>query len=131
MTEQLAPTAPTTSEEPETPEKRRIHKPKHYVLAWVTEANCDTDEAGEPISGTGDRCFVEMPLPAGIEGKLNSNKIKRAIKSAVYRDGCKEFGNRNLVILSYTEELRFDFVEETRTILREPIPGEELPQSGE
>lgn len=108
--------------------KRRIvqRKPSTLVLAWATEAECKLDEAGRPIAGTGQRCYVPMRFPPTLDKTQYNNKaaIKAAVRNAVYECGLKEYGNKPLVILSYSEEFEFPFVAEIQTVLRPPKPGE-------
>jgi len=95
----------------------------NFVLGWVTEAECKLDDDGNPVPGTGKRCFVEIPIPPNLEEgqKRNRDGIKRAVKKAVFEHGLKEYGNRELVVISFRDTFSVDFVEETRTVL---LPAE-------
>lgn len=92
------------------------------MIGYITEVNAEVDEHGHPISGTGQRAFVELPLPPTINPNknLSTHAIERAVKAAVYDENLKEYGNRNLVVLSFGDTFRFDFEEVKRTLLRPP-----------
>lgn len=86
--------------------KKKTRKPQKFILGWVTEADCETDpETGKPIAGTGRRCFVELPFPPGLDekGQRDRNAIMRACKKAVFEHHQEEYGNKDLVVLAYTE----------------------------
>lgn len=100
--------------------KPPVRKPSKYRLVWITEIDA------------GDTCYVELPIPPGLEEAQLNNRaaIKAAVRSAVYDKGMKEYGNKKLAVISYTDEFEFAFVEETQVVLRPPKPGEMVNPQG-
>lgn len=101
--------------------KKRVHKPLNYRLAWVQETAPDIGPKGEEIPGR--PCLVLMDLPPGLTEKQATSRaaIKRAVKKAVYEDKLKEYGNKQLVIVSYDDTFTVPFEEVTEVKLVPPL----------
>ena len=101
--------------------KKRVHKHLNYRLAWVQETASDIGPNGEEIPGR--PCLVLMGLPPGLTEKQATSRtaIKRAVKKAVYEDKMKEYGNKQLVIVSFDDTFTVPFEEVTETKLVPPL----------
>lgn len=98
------------------------------MLVWVTETAPVVGEDGQPIPGSERRCYVEMDLPPGLDeaGKRSRDAIKRAVKTAVYKEGMTEYGNKDLAVISRDEIFQVKYERVTVTKLLPPEQAEKV-----
>jgi len=106
--------------------KKRNRRASNYALGWVTETECEQDEAGNLVPGTDRTCIVLMDLPPGLDDidKRSRDVIERATKRAVYELGMEEYGNKKLRVISFGEDFDVPFEKIKVTRLLPPDKAE-------
>jgi hypothetical protein len=98
--------------------KARNRKQTKFALCWVNETAAEVDEDGKEIEPS-RQCFVMMDLPPGLDEKQARNReaIKRACKRAVFDEGYEDYGNKQMVVISYDAFFEIPFEKRTVTKL--------------
>ena len=111
----------TTTEESATA-KTRVRRTLTYALGEVEQTAPDFDANGNPVPGTERSCIVLTELPPGLteSQSRNRNSIEAAVRKAVYEDGLKQFGNKQLVVVTFSKPFEVPFEEVTETKLVPP-----------
>lgn len=105
----------------EKPKQTRNRRVANFGLFQV-EQTADVDDAGKEIPGTRRVVLVEVPLPGGLTAAQRRSRaaIKTAVHKAVYDDGIKDYGNKQLVVVDLGEPFNVQFTEVTETRLVPP-----------
>lgn len=93
-----------------TKKKKKGRKALNYALCWISE------------SVDGDKVFVQMPMPPGLDeaGLRNRDAIRRASRKAVYDLGLEEYGNKEFIVIAYGDQFSIPYERTTVTRLLPP-----------